>query len=76
MKQVRLRLILWFDGVADLVVRNPRVVEVNAIIMKASAGSKYHKNQMKRNAELEAKIEQLLKMVRLSSLARALGMTS
>jgi hypothetical protein len=44
--------------------------------MKASAGSKYHKNQMKRNAELEARIEQLLKMVRSSSLGRALGMTS
>jgi hypothetical protein len=31
---------------------------------------------MKRNAELEARIEQLLKMVRSSSLGRALGMTS
>ncbi len=32
--------------------------------MKASAGSKYHKNQMKRNDELEGKIVKLVALVR------------
>ncbi len=41
----------------------PTCPEVNAIIFKASAGSKYHANQLKRQAELETRIAQLLKLV-------------